>query len=963
MNVVRRGRGWIRLFQGVAIAGLVLCSMVQPCSAQLRIESAGFRPDGRLELRFPSDASDYFLLLQGASATTITTPVALGFASPLVSPPPDGASAFFRVQRIPRAVSLDSDGDLIPDVYELGHPPLDGLNPDDAASDPDGDGRSALQEYLDSTGLTSLTTVRETSPRPGESGVSVQREVVLHFSDPLAPGTALTPDQFYAMAGTRRLLGRAVVSEDRRSATLFHLEPLPGGALVTAVLDGTGVRDAAGRELDADGDGQPGGRTVLSFQTHANRGLGNTAVVGQVFASELGTDAQGQPVNRPLEGVIITVDGAEETLRAITDAEGRFTLSPAPSGRFFVHVDGRPAAGSQWPEGDYYPFIGKAWEAVPGRTNNPAGGSGQIYLPLIRRGTLQTVSATTETRITFSTETLAANPELSGVEVLVPANSLFADNGTRGGRVGIAPVPPDRLPEPLPPGLELPLVITVQTDGPSNFDRPVPVRFPNLPDPVTGERLPPGAKSALISFNHDTGRWELSGPMTISEDGQFAVSDAGTGIRQPGWHGSAPFSSGDGGGHGGSGGPGGPGGAGGPGGGAPPAGEAEGGGEDDDSVPPGPTSPGDPGDGDGDGGDEGQPDEDNSPEPDPSGGGAGCGVDAQVALKPPSAEEVVGFQPQGDAPFHTVLGRQLIRIITRKEVGILAIGTETFQSGENNEDNTRITILSFPLNVSVSTHRKVVRLVRPASEGAPACTEERFFHVLPNSGSHWVSQFEGSRETSALNEPFRGNVERFVAALRAGGATVSIASTFRPQKRAYLMHHCGKLAKLKNRQPLVAPPPYDPSNPVVMANCDGAEGCVGPLEINWLHLDRDGRIDRSATKAAAAAMMSGYRIAFPAGFPGTRHSAHRAVDMTIDWPTTSAVFRWPDGVVQPDGITVGGTLEIPNASCFGTVTTEDGEIISSSFHNNCNPLLHQLGAAYGVKKLVIDPPHWSDDGR
>jgi hypothetical protein len=94
-------------------------------------------------------------------------------------------------------------------------------------------------------------------------------------------------------------------------------------------------------------------------------------------------------------------------------------------------------------------------------------------------------------------------------------------------------VAPDRLPGPLPQGLELPLVITVQTDGPSNFDQPVPVRFPNLPNPVTGELLLPGAKSALISFNHDSGEWEVQGPMTVSVDGLFVESDPGVGIRQP----------------------------------------------------------------------------------------------------------------------------------------------------------------------------------------------------------------------------------------------------------------------------------------------------------------------------------------------------------------------------------------------------------------------------------------------
>jgi hypothetical protein len=82
------------------------------------------------------------------------------------------------------------------------------------------------------------------------------------------------------------------------------------------------------------------------------------------------------------------------------------------------------------------------------------------------------------------------------------------------------------------------LVITIQTDGPSNFDRPVPVRFPNLPDPRTGQKLPPGAKSALWSFNHDTGNWEIQGQMTVSADGLFVETNPGVGVRQPGWHGA-----------------------------------------------------------------------------------------------------------------------------------------------------------------------------------------------------------------------------------------------------------------------------------------------------------------------------------------------------------------------------------------------------------------------------------------
>lgn len=203
-------------------------------------------------------------------------------------------------------------------------------------------------------------------------------------------------------------------------------------------------------------------------------------------------------------------------------------------------MDGRTATGSRWPSGTYYPFVGKAWEAVAGRTDNLAGGTGEIFLPRIPAGALQPVGAETTTVVTFPPEVLTAQPALAGVQLEVPPNALFADNGTRGGRLGMAPVAPDRLPEPLPPGLNLPLVITLQSDGPMNFDRPVPVRFPNLPDPVTGMTLAPGARTAIWSFNHDLGRWEIAAPARVTADGNLVVSDPGTGIRQPGWNGTAP---------------------------------------------------------------------------------------------------------------------------------------------------------------------------------------------------------------------------------------------------------------------------------------------------------------------------------------------------------------------------------------------------------------------------------------
>ncbi|MSU62119.1 MAG: hypothetical protein EXS31_06945 [Pedosphaera sp.] len=486
---------WISL---LALACIRVTAQVSPNISATR------SGDQRFELSWPATATDFLLeqtdSLSGAAIWSGTT------ASPRIE------SGFFRVALDPVGVNR---------FYRLRFAPS-GPQP---------------------------ATLLTASPANGESGVAVTRETILRFTAPLSAGTVITPEVLFAEALGRRILARTELSSDHLTATLFYLEHLPGSARVRVTFVGDQVQDERGVFFDGNGDGRPGGTAFIEFDTLALETVPNTAIIGRVMASDPGPDPKnpGKFLDRPLAGVTISVDGREQELRTTTDADGRFKLEPVPAGRFFVHVDGRTAQGSQWPNGDYYPVVGKAWEAVAGRADNLAVGTGEIFLPLIRGGTLQTVDASKDTVIQFPAAIVAQNPALAGVQIDVPANSLFSDNGTRGGKIGIAPVPPDRLPEPLPAGLNLPLVITVPTDGPSNFDRPVPVRFPNLPDPQTGKKLGPGEKSALWSFNHDTGTWEIVGPMTVTADGNFVETDPGVGIRQPGWHGSQPGVTGGGG--------------------------------------------------------------------------------------------------------------------------------------------------------------------------------------------------------------------------------------------------------------------------------------------------------------------------------------------------------------------------------------------------------------------------------
>lgn len=377
-----------------------------------------------------------------------------------------------------------------------------------------------------------LTFLRNASPAPGEGSVAVTRETILRFSIQLSENHGLNANSLYAEFGGKRLATRINVSPNRKTVTLFYDKPLPANSRIRVTMKGDEILDYQGRKIDGDGDGEEGGDLIFDFDTLGLTVLEGTIVCGRVFASELTTAVAAQAdVNQPLEGAKITVDGMEDEVFAITDEFGNFRLDPAPAGRFFVHIDGRTATINV-PEGAYYPFVGKAWQSKPGEEVNV----GNIYLPLVKKGTLKSVSNTEDVTISLPDTVVNEFPDFADVAITVPAGSLFNDNGTRGGQVGIAPVDPNRLPGTLPPQLNFPLVITVQTDGATNFDTPAPICFPNLPDPDTGALLGPGEKSALWSFNHDTGRFEIVGSMTVSNDGKMVCTDPGVGILAPGWH-------------------------------------------------------------------------------------------------------------------------------------------------------------------------------------------------------------------------------------------------------------------------------------------------------------------------------------------------------------------------------------------------------------------------------------------
>ncbi|WNG47971.1 peptidoglycan-binding domain-containing protein [Archangium minus] len=178
-----------------------------------------------------------------------------------------------------------------------------------------------------------------------------------------------------------------------------------------------------------------------------------------------------------------------------------------------------------------------------------------------------------------------------------------------------------------------------------------------------------------------------------------------------------------------------------------------------------------------------------------------------------------------------------------------------------------------------------------------------------------MNRFPTSTSLDALASSFRDNARRFVEALRAAGATVKIAATYRPPERAYLMHYSFRIAK----QGL--DPQRVPAYPGV--------------DIEWCHRSAAGEVDLEASRRAAREMVQAYAIVrLPA--LASRHTEGLAVDMSIRWQ---------------------GSLKIKAA--------DDAEIVIEQGPNTGdNVKLQEVGATYNLyHKVPNDPPHWSSDGR
>jgi hypothetical protein len=231
----------------------------------------------------------------------------------------------------------------------------------------------------------------------------------------------------------------------------------------------------------------------------------NTLVTGLVLDN----------ANQPIPNATASIKGTN--LSALTDANGRFTITGAPVGAIVLFIDG---ATSTRPE--TFPFLEFTMVTVAGQDNHF---NSAIFLPPLDMDNSQVVGGDEDVVLT-----LKGNP---GVAYTVFAHSATFPDGSKTGRLTLSAVHGDKVPMALPNGTTPAIVGTLQPAR-VKFDPPVRIQVPN------SGALAPGQVAEVFSFDHDLEQFVSGGTARVSDDGSVIVSDKGFGLRVSGWHAVPP---------------------------------------------------------------------------------------------------------------------------------------------------------------------------------------------------------------------------------------------------------------------------------------------------------------------------------------------------------------------------------------------------------------------------------------
>jgi hypothetical protein len=341
------------------------------------------------------------------------------------------------------------------------------------------------------------------------------------------------PDQIHALSGESQkgVAGQALAEPFFVGVFDAGGNPVAGIPVIFKVEQGGGtVEGSTVLTKTTDTDGRAAVVLVLAQQEGINNNVVSASVAGlttppaTLIASGVIPSAIAQTrvtgivmdnANQPIPNATASIQGSN--LSAITDQNGRFTISNAPVGSIILFIDG---STSTRPES--FPFLEFPLLTVAGQDNNL---NGPIYLPPLDTENSKVVGGDEDVTLTMK--------GVPGVAYTVFAHSAKFPDGSSVGRLTLSQVHGDKVPMAPPNGTSPAVVGTLQPPR-AKFNPPIRIQVPN------SSALSAGQVVEVYSFDHDLEQFVSGGTARVSEDGSVIVSDAGFGLRVSGWHAAPP---------------------------------------------------------------------------------------------------------------------------------------------------------------------------------------------------------------------------------------------------------------------------------------------------------------------------------------------------------------------------------------------------------------------------------------
>ncbi|HLU48269.1 MAG TPA: hypothetical protein VK116_09300, partial [Planctomycetota bacterium] len=271
--------------------------------------------------------------------------------------------------------------------------------------------------------------------------------------------------------------------------------------------------------ISADFEGNVRPPAVFVAYALERRELGETAFRGVVL------DNAQQPIGGADCHIVFATGELASTTSAIDGSFSFVALEGSGPAKLFVDgltatrlggVDGEDIPAGSFPSLTFdIVVVSQAENSLPG----------PVLLPRLDPANAVVYDGTTDVELTVD--------GIEGLRMLVRAGSMRRANGTiptpaDPAILRLNHVHHDDVPMPMPDGAAPPFAWTLQPGG-AQFDPPIEITYPNM------SGLPAGAASYFLTFNHDTGRFEIVASGRVSEDGSTITSDPGSGLTLAGW--------------------------------------------------------------------------------------------------------------------------------------------------------------------------------------------------------------------------------------------------------------------------------------------------------------------------------------------------------------------------------------------------------------------------------------------